>query len=172
MCTAGVAYLIPSDTNDLIALVSRSGSTPPSFDDVEVIRAPLIRCTSETERQCESGPPQLGGPLSALSGWTGVEDFVPPNPAPDDMRLVRSDRLAELPGGSPVRCPRHLHDGAPTFWNTDALYGLDPEAGSKLPCCYIRNEPVLDDVLEALLLIWGELLEVALEVGSCFERWQ
>ena len=37
-----MAYLIPSDTDDLIAILSRSGSTPPSFDDVEVIRAPLI----------------------------------------------------------------------------------------------------------------------------------
>ncbi|MET7363266.1 hypothetical protein ABZS76_33180 [Streptomyces sp. NPDC005562] len=36
------AYLIPPDTDGLIEILSRTGSTPPSFTDVEVLRAPLI----------------------------------------------------------------------------------------------------------------------------------
>jgi hypothetical protein len=37
-----VAYTIPPNPSDLIAILSRFGSTPPSFADIEVIRAPLI----------------------------------------------------------------------------------------------------------------------------------
>ncbi|MFE0490217.1 hypothetical protein [Streptomyces griseoaurantiacus] len=37
-----VAYIIPPDTDDLVEILSRSGATPPTFSDVEVIRAPLI----------------------------------------------------------------------------------------------------------------------------------
>jgi hypothetical protein len=37
-----VAYLIPPATDDLIQILSRTGPTPPSFADVEVLRAPLI----------------------------------------------------------------------------------------------------------------------------------
>jgi hypothetical protein len=37
-----VAYTIPPNTDALITILSRSGATPPSFSDVEVIRAPLI----------------------------------------------------------------------------------------------------------------------------------
>ncbi|PPS89468.1 hypothetical protein [Streptomyces sp. MH60] len=37
-----VAYLIPPATEPLIEILSRTGHTPPSFDDVEIIRAPLI----------------------------------------------------------------------------------------------------------------------------------
>jgi hypothetical protein len=37
-----VAYTIPPNTTDLITILSRSGTTPPSFADIEVIRAPLI----------------------------------------------------------------------------------------------------------------------------------
>jgi hypothetical protein len=37
-----VAYTIPPDSDSLIEILSRSGSTPPSFADIEVIRAPLI----------------------------------------------------------------------------------------------------------------------------------
>lgn len=37
-----VAYTIPPNTDDLIEILSRSGATPPSFADIEVIRAPLI----------------------------------------------------------------------------------------------------------------------------------
>jgi hypothetical protein len=37
-----VAYMIPPDTDDLIEILSRGGYTPPSFADIEVIRAPLI----------------------------------------------------------------------------------------------------------------------------------
>lgn len=37
-----VAYLIPPDTDALVEILSRSGEVPPSFADIEVIRAPLI----------------------------------------------------------------------------------------------------------------------------------
>jgi len=37
-----VAYMIPPNTDDLIEILSRSGATPPSFADIEIIRAPLI----------------------------------------------------------------------------------------------------------------------------------
>jgi hypothetical protein len=37
-----VAYTIPPSPDDLVDILSRSGSTPPSFADIEVIRAPLI----------------------------------------------------------------------------------------------------------------------------------
>lgn len=38
-----VAYMIPpTDTDDLVAILSRTGAVPPSFADVEVTRAPLI----------------------------------------------------------------------------------------------------------------------------------
>ncbi|MEU6362286.1 hypothetical protein [Streptomyces albidoflavus] len=37
-----VAYLIPPTTQELREILSRTGATPPSFADVEVIRAPLI----------------------------------------------------------------------------------------------------------------------------------
>ncbi|MFH8483087.1 hypothetical protein [Streptomyces sp. NPDC018055] len=38
-----VAYMIPpDDTDSLVEILSRTGAVPPSFADVEVIRAPLI----------------------------------------------------------------------------------------------------------------------------------
>ncbi|MFJ4902867.1 hypothetical protein [Streptomyces sp. NPDC088727] len=40
--STSVAYLIPPATETLITILSRSGPTPPSFGDVEVLRAPLI----------------------------------------------------------------------------------------------------------------------------------
>jgi hypothetical protein len=39
---ASVAYTIPPHTSDLITILTRSGPTPVSFSDVEVIRAPLV----------------------------------------------------------------------------------------------------------------------------------
>lgn len=40
--STSVAYTIPPATDSLVTILSRSGATPPSFADIEVIRAPLI----------------------------------------------------------------------------------------------------------------------------------
>ncbi|MDQ1041394.1 hypothetical protein QFZ75_007896 [Streptomyces sp. V3I8] len=40
--STSVAYDIPPDTDSLVTILSRSGAVPPTFGDVEVIRAPLI----------------------------------------------------------------------------------------------------------------------------------
>jgi hypothetical protein len=40
--STSVAYLIPPATAPLVTILSRSGATPVSFSDIEVIRAPLI----------------------------------------------------------------------------------------------------------------------------------
>lgn len=37
-----VAYMIPPATDALVTILSRTGATPPAFDDIEIIRAPLI----------------------------------------------------------------------------------------------------------------------------------
>lgn len=37
-----VAYLIPPDPATATAVLSRTGATPPAFDDIETVRAPLI----------------------------------------------------------------------------------------------------------------------------------
>lgn len=37
-----VAYTIPPNAEDLVAILTRPGTTPPSWSDIEVIRAPLI----------------------------------------------------------------------------------------------------------------------------------
>lgn len=37
-----VVYLIPPEKDDVIEILSRTGPTPPSWADIEVIRAPLI----------------------------------------------------------------------------------------------------------------------------------
>ncbi|THA72573.1 hypothetical protein E6R60_26965 [Streptomyces sp. A0642] len=38
-----VAYMLPpAETDDLVEILSRTGAVPPSFADIEIIRAPLI----------------------------------------------------------------------------------------------------------------------------------
>jgi hypothetical protein len=106
------------------------------------------------------------------SGWTGIEDLVSTDPAPDDVRLTLAEFVSVLPGGTPVRRPSHFHDGTLAVRESDSLDRLDPEAGPKLPSRNIRYELVPDGVLESLSLPRKELLEVAVEAGSRCESRQ
>ncbi|MFC8306022.1 hypothetical protein ACFUJV_05475 [Streptomyces olivaceus] len=97
---------------------------------------------------------------------------MPTDPAPDDVWLTFTEFISVLPGGAPVRCPSHFHDGTLAVRKPDSLDRLDPEAGPELPNRNIRHKLCADSVLEPLTLLRKKLFEVTVETGSRIESWQ
>lgn len=141
------------------------GSVSASASGLSALPRPDLNDFRRLPQSSASVLSQLGGWSTAICVLGSPEHSVRANAPPDDVRSSRMALGPVLPGGTPVRSPRHLP------YTLGTLDGLDAQSRPKpVAAGEVWYELIADHVPKPLLCVCGQSLQIPAEAFVPFVR--